>query len=186
MPASSPNIFARPDGGNARSTRPRRKQMSARALGQQTNSKADGVIPPRAEHTLAVNVAAALAQRGRDVLLVDGDEQASAATFAQIRAEQPANKFTTGGEKKLSPENFGTVAGNRALEVEGLPAATRGDSIGPVTSYIRRGRPRCTSRALPLESRPRTRLDHIGAGHSRTTLSRSGSRGRPARRCSTL
>jgi chromosome partitioning protein len=36
---------------------------------------------------LAVNIAVALAQRGRDVLLIDGDEQASAATFAQIRAD---------------------------------------------------------------------------------------------------
>ena len=33
--------------------------------------------------TLAVNVAVALAQRGRDVLLIDGDEQASASTFAR-------------------------------------------------------------------------------------------------------
>jgi chromosome partitioning protein len=42
---------------------------------------------------LAVNIAAVLAQRGRDVLVIDADEQASAATFAQIRAEadpQPA------------------------------------------------------------------------------------------------
>ena len=36
---------------------------------------------------LAVNIAAVLAQRGRDVLVIDGDEQGSAATFAQIRAE---------------------------------------------------------------------------------------------------
>jgi chromosome partitioning protein len=36
---------------------------------------------------LAVNIAAVLANRGRDVLLIDGDEQGSAATFAQIRAE---------------------------------------------------------------------------------------------------
>jgi chromosome partitioning protein len=36
---------------------------------------------------LAVNIAVALAQRGRDVLLIDGDEQASAATFAQIRSD---------------------------------------------------------------------------------------------------
>lgn len=45
---------------------------------------------------LAVNIAVALAQRGRDVLLIDGDEQGSAATFAQIRAEQPtATRLTT-------------------------------------------------------------------------------------------
>ena len=46
--------------------------------------------------TLAVNIAVALAQRGRDVLVIDGDDQASAATFAQIRADQAtAAKLTT-------------------------------------------------------------------------------------------
>jgi chromosome partitioning protein len=45
---------------------------------------------------LAVNIAVALAQRGRDVLLIDGDDQASAATFARIRAELPIKSgFTT-------------------------------------------------------------------------------------------
>jgi chromosome partitioning protein len=45
---------------------------------------------------LAVNIAVALAQQGRDVLLIDGDDQASAATFARIRADLPANTgFTT-------------------------------------------------------------------------------------------
>jgi chromosome partitioning protein len=39
---------------------------------------------------LAVNIAAVLARRGDDVLLVDGDDQASATTFAQLRAEQPS------------------------------------------------------------------------------------------------
>jgi chromosome partitioning protein len=45
---------------------------------------------------LAVNIAAVLAARANDVLLIDGDEQSSAATFAQIRSELavPA-KFTT-------------------------------------------------------------------------------------------
>jgi chromosome partitioning protein len=45
---------------------------------------------------LAVNIAAVLAARGDDILLIDGDEQSSAATFAQIRSElaMPA-KFTT-------------------------------------------------------------------------------------------
>lgn len=46
--------------------------------------------------TLAVNVAVALAQRGRDVLLIDGDEQASASTFARFRGEHPdATRLTT-------------------------------------------------------------------------------------------
>jgi chromosome partitioning protein len=45
---------------------------------------------------LAVNIAVALAQRGVDVLLIDGDEQASAAMFAQVRAEAGAKaEFTT-------------------------------------------------------------------------------------------
>jgi hypothetical protein len=45
---------------------------------------------------LAVNIAVALAHQGRDVLLIDGDEQASAATFARIRAELPVKAgFTT-------------------------------------------------------------------------------------------
>jgi chromosome partitioning protein len=34
-----------------------------------------------------VNIATALAHRGQDVLVIDGDEQGSAATFAEIRAE---------------------------------------------------------------------------------------------------
>jgi chromosome partitioning protein len=38
--------------------------------------------------TLAVNIAIALQQDGRDVLVIDGDEQASTATFGQLRAEQ--------------------------------------------------------------------------------------------------
>jgi chromosome partitioning protein len=45
---------------------------------------------------IAVNIAAVLAGQGRDVLLIDGDEQASASTFAELRAEHsgvPA--FTT-------------------------------------------------------------------------------------------
>jgi chromosome partitioning protein len=37
--------------------------------------------------TLVCNIAIALAHRGRDVLLIDGDEQGSAATFAQVRGE---------------------------------------------------------------------------------------------------
>jgi chromosome partitioning protein len=37
---------------------------------------------------LATNIAAVLAQRGDDVLLIDGDDQASASTFAQLRADQ--------------------------------------------------------------------------------------------------
>jgi chromosome partitioning protein len=45
---------------------------------------------------LAVNIAAAMAQRGLDVLLIDGDEQASAAMFAQVRADAGAKpEFTT-------------------------------------------------------------------------------------------
>jgi chromosome partitioning protein len=45
---------------------------------------------------LAVNIAVGLALQGRDVLLIDGDDQASAATFARIRDELPVNVgFTT-------------------------------------------------------------------------------------------
>jgi len=46
---------------------------------------------------LAVNIAAALAQDSQDVLLIDGDEQASAAMFARVRAEREglATTYTT-------------------------------------------------------------------------------------------
>jgi len=45
---------------------------------------------------LAVNIAVVLAQREHDVLLIDADDQASAATFSQIRAELPEKaSFTT-------------------------------------------------------------------------------------------
>ena len=37
--------------------------------------------------TLAVNLAVALALAGRDLLLVDGDEQGTALTFTQLRTE---------------------------------------------------------------------------------------------------
>jgi chromosome partitioning protein len=40
------------------------------------------------KRALATNIAAILAGQGRDVLLIDGDEQGSAATFAAIRAER--------------------------------------------------------------------------------------------------
>jgi len=39
---------------------------------------------------LATSIAAVLAQRGRDVLLIDADDQGSAATFSQIRADVPS------------------------------------------------------------------------------------------------
>jgi chromosome partitioning protein len=38
--------------------------------------------------TLAINLAIARANRGRDVLLVDGDEQHTAVTFTELRDEQ--------------------------------------------------------------------------------------------------
>jgi chromosome partitioning protein len=45
---------------------------------------------------IAVNIAAVLAKRGRDVLLIDADDQASAATFSEIRAElADIARFTT-------------------------------------------------------------------------------------------
>ncbi len=37
--------------------------------------------------TLAVNLAVALSQAGRDVLLIDGDEQGTAAAFTELRTE---------------------------------------------------------------------------------------------------
>jgi len=55
--------------------------------------------------TIAVNVATVLAQRGRDVLLIDGDEQGSAATFAVIRAELPEKaEFATSLRNRKQPE----------------------------------------------------------------------------------
>jgi chromosome partitioning protein len=46
--------------------------------------------------TLTTNIAVALAQNGADVLVIDGDEQASSATFAAIRSELELDAtFTT-------------------------------------------------------------------------------------------
>jgi chromosome partitioning protein len=42
--------------------------------------------------TLAVNLAVALALAGRDLLLVDGDEQGTALTFTELRAERLARR----------------------------------------------------------------------------------------------
>jgi chromosome partitioning protein len=44
--------------------------------------------------TLVVNFAIAAARAGRDVLLIDGDEQATAMTFAQFRSERGVHDFT--------------------------------------------------------------------------------------------
>ena len=38
--------------------------------------------------TLAVNIAIGLAQRGRDVLLIDGDEQGTASSFTELRVQE--------------------------------------------------------------------------------------------------
>lgn len=42
--------------------------------------------------TLAVNLAIALSHSGRDVLLIDGDEQATAIAFTELRSEQKNGK----------------------------------------------------------------------------------------------
>ena len=47
--------------------------------------------------TLAVNFAIAAARAGRDVLLIDGDEQATALTFTQFRSERGVRDW--GGDK---------------------------------------------------------------------------------------
>lgn len=44
--------------------------------------------------TLAVNFAIAAARAGRDVLLIDGDEQATALTFTEFRSERGVHDFT--------------------------------------------------------------------------------------------
>lgn len=42
--------------------------------------------------TLAVNLAIALSQSGRDVLLIDGDEQGTAVAFTELRSDQKKGK----------------------------------------------------------------------------------------------
>ena len=42
--------------------------------------------------TIAVNLAIALSHSGRDVLLIDGDEQATAVAFTELRSEQKNGK----------------------------------------------------------------------------------------------
>ena len=44
--------------------------------------------------TLAVNFAIAAARAGRDVLLIDGDDQATALTFTHFRSERGVHDFT--------------------------------------------------------------------------------------------
>ena len=44
--------------------------------------------------TLAVNLAIAAVRAGRDVLLIDGDDQATALTFTNFRSERGVHDFT--------------------------------------------------------------------------------------------
>ena len=41
--------------------------------------------------TLAVNLAIALTQSGRDILLIDGDEQGTAAAFTELRTAEKSH-----------------------------------------------------------------------------------------------
>ena len=51
--------------------------------------------------TLAVNLAVARALAGHDLLLVDGDEQGTALTFTQLRAERLGEAGYTGASQNL-------------------------------------------------------------------------------------
>ena len=70
---------------------------------------------------LAVNIAAVLAHRGRDVLLIDGDEQGSAATFAGIRAEIAAPAACRWTRHRKSAGSFD----DRRCLARAIPAAKR-------------------------------------------------------------
>ena len=75
--------------------------------------------------TLAANIAAHLARAGSDVLVIDGDEQASAATFAAIRSELalPAGAFTTvqlqGAAIRQQARGLGSESSEIVIDVGG-------------------------------------------------------------------
>ena len=77
--------------------------------------------------TLAVNLTICEAQRGNDVLLVDGDEQGTARAFTQLRAENLGTPgYTTvslrGAAKKrgLNRSSWIRYAATKELDIEGL------------------------------------------------------------------
>ena len=60
--------------------------------------------------TLAINLAIARANAGKDVLLIDGDEQHTAITFTELRTEQLGKPGYTAVSLQGSPAYPGTPA----------------------------------------------------------------------------